>query len=94
MKDCRTCTNICRGFSRTAFGTFVCDPCWNDYLESEKGKVELFLGICSGKYFITDFSEELLNEIIISWRKYRSQLSLFKGELNSIEAMAICIGLL
>lgn len=92
--DCLNCNKNCKDFTRTVYGDFLCERALEDYLDTEKGRVEYLIGICHGDYQISNFDADFLIDVAASWKQYRDQFILFKEELKSIEATASALGLL
>ena len=67
---------------------------WDEYILTEKGKVEYLIGICKGDYPVSDFDADFLIDVSSSWRQFRDELALFKDEIKSIESIASSMGLL
>ena len=94
MKFCDKCGKpLIEGF-HTAYGGYRCEDCWDDYLMTDYGKVEYFIGICRGEYPMSDFDADFLGWVVFCWKSYRSDLNLYLSEIHQLEAKARAIGLL
>ena len=47
MGYCADCDTHHRDLKRTAYGDYLCEDCWDDYLNTDAGKVEYFVDICN-----------------------------------------------
>lgn len=62
------------------FSEELCGDCWDDYLMSDRGKVEYFIGIVKEELPIEDYDADFLGHVSVCWNKY-------KGELNHASTM-------
>ena len=88
MERCTKCEDTGREYFLTAYGDQLCENCWEDYLCTEEGKVEYFIGISKGDYSPSDYDAEFLGETILSWQKNRDRLSLEPKDIEHIEKLA------
>lgn len=51
----------------TAYGNFICERCWDRYINSEDGLVEYFINIANKDASPRDFNNDILNRIISVW---------------------------
>ena len=61
-------------FFRTAYGTVLCEDCWDKYILTEHGKLEYLLGIVRAEYPSTEFDKDFLREAAYSWVNHRHEL--------------------
>lgn len=61
-------------FFRTAYGTTLCEDCWDKYILTEHGKLEYLLGICRRDYPASEFDKDFLREVALSWVNHRHEL--------------------
>lgn len=94
MERCVKCGKEIRSFSRTAYGENRCLDCFDDYLMTDRGKVEYLIGICNGDYLMEEFDADFLGHVAVCWQKYRAQLNLSIAEVNQMEAKARAMGIL
>ena len=80
--------------NKTAYGDYLCDYCWSDYICSEAGKHEYLIGICKGEYPVSDFDADFLGEVANSWRKHNRSLEFLPSERAEIEIKARELGIL
>ena len=78
----------------TAYGDKRCDDCWDDYLMTDRGKVEYFLGIVRGDYAMEEFDADFLGHVSVCWKEHRAELNMTIAEVQTLEAKAKAIGLL
>lgn len=91
---CAKCGKSIGSYSTTAYGEVRCLDCFDDYLMTDKGKVEYFIGICTGELDVKDYDADFLGYAATCWQKYRDQLSMSIAEIKLIEASAKDIGIL
>lgn len=77
----------------TAYGEVRCENCYDDYLMTDKGKVEYFIGICTGELPIADYDADFLGHVSACWQKYRDQLDMTIAEIRLLEAQAKDLGI-
>lgn len=73
---------------KNAYGQYLCTDCWNDYLTSDRGQVEYMIGVASGEYKRSSFSNEDCTAIQLAWFAYQDELGKTAEELSLIEAAA------
>lgn len=78
----------------TAYGDKRCDHCWDDYLMTDRGKVEYFIGIVRGFYPMDEFDADFLGHVSVCWKEHRAELNMTIAEVQTLEAKAKAIGLL
>lgn len=81
-------------FIKNVYGEFLLSCNWDEYLESDKGKVEYLIGIVRNKYQLEDFDADFLGEVAISWNNYKHELDLSEKELEEFEIAATSLGIL
>lgn len=94
MERCARCEEKVVEGLLTAYGDILCEDCWDDYICTDEGKVEYFIGICKGDYPPSEFDAEFLGETVLSWKKNRDSLALKPEVIEHIEATAVLYGLL
>lgn len=94
MKHCVKCGKETEAILTTVYGEDRCELCYDDYLMTDKGKVEYFVGICHGDYPMSDFDADFLGFLSVCWKKYREELNLSPKDISLIEAEATRLGLL
>lgn len=94
MQQCRKCGKETNNIFTTAYGEKRCENCWDDYLMTDKGKVEYLIGICNKDYPMSDFDADFLGWVSVCWKKYRNELDMKMSEINRIETKARELGLL
>ena len=92
MERCAACGKELKSFSETAYGTKLCVDCWDDYLMTDRGKVEYIIGIVTGELDLKDFDADFLGHASVCWREYYWDLPY---ELRStVEVKAKQLGIL
>lgn len=99
MKRCVKCGKVLKEhFGEesfiTVFGEERCSDCYEDYLMTDKGKVEYFVEIVRGNSSISNFDADFLGWISVCWTKYRDELAMTLAEIHAIEEKAINLGIL
>lgn len=94
MLYCAKCGKELRSFVETAYGENRCELCFDDYLMTDKGKVEYFIGLAMGELDMKDYDEDFLGHISVCWNKYKDELNLSIRLIKEIEEKAKCLGLL
>lgn len=93
MEFCTRCMSP-EPLNQTAYGNPLCDECWDEYLDSNQGKVEYFLNIVRGQEDVRSFDADFLFTVIRSWNAYKNLLDLSEAEIAEYEEIAFHIGLL
>jgi hypothetical protein len=94
MERCEKCGKVLGEYFVTAYGEKRCEDCWDDYICTDRGKVEYLIGICNEDYPMSDFDADFLGWVSTCWTKYRNELDMKMSEINRIEAKARELGLL
>ncbi len=94
MGYCANCDTHHNELLKTAYGDFLCEDCWDDYICSEAGRLEYLIGICRGDYPVEEFDAEFLGEVSKSYRINYNLLDLTAEELTKLEQKAKELGLL
>lgn len=96
MVRCRKCGKPLEADAifTNAYDEIRCEYCYDDYLMTDRGKVEYFLGICKGDFPMDHYDADFLGHIATCWKKYRNELYIPAKVLADIEIHAACIGLL
>lgn len=92
---CANCDKTLGGDSfKTAYGDYLCEDCWDDYICTDVGRLEYLIGICNNDYPIEEFDADFLGEVAKSWRANCTMLSLTSQQRFEIEEKARELGLL
>lgn len=92
---CANCDKTLGGDSfKTAYGDWLCEDCWDDYICSDVGRLEYLIGICHGELPIEEFDADFLYEVVKSYRINYEKLDLTAQERFDIEQKARELGLL
>lgn len=91
---CSKCDKALGEYLVTAYGEVCCEDCWDDYLMTDRGKVEYIIGICRGDYPMSDFDADFLGWISSCWKTHRDEINLKLSDLYEIETKARALGLL
>lgn len=95
MERCAKCGKVLRTFSETAYGEKRCLDCWDDYLMTDRGKVEYLIGICTAELDIADYDADFLGHVSVCWKKYKDEINtMTTGEIRLIENQAKALGIL
>ena len=93
------CTNCFRPedeceLLKNAYGDWLCEDCWDEYINTDEGKVEYFINICLNGEPIEDFDADFLGEATQSFLKNASELDLEPAQILDLENRAAELGLL
>ena len=91
---CANCDKTQGEFLKTAYGDFLCEDCWDDYICSETGKLEYFIGFCREDYHPDEFDADFVGEVIKSYRINYEKLDFTAEQLTELEHKAKELGLL
>jgi recombinational DNA repair protein (RecF pathway) len=92
---CANCDKTLGGDSfKTAYGDFLCENCWDDYICSEAGKLEYLIGICYGDLPLEEFDADFLYEVANSYRINYEKLDLTREQKAALEETAMELGIL
>jgi hypothetical protein len=94
MWYCDNCGAHRKELLKTAYGEYICENCWDDYICTSVGKLEYLIGICREDYPVEDFDAEFLGEVAVSWRTNHNMLNFTPQEKFEIEEKAKELGLL
>ena len=94
MKHCIKCNRKVDDLFESLYSETMCEYCWDDYLMTDKGKVEYLVGIVRGDYPMKHFDADFLGHIAVCWRRYIYEINLTDDEIAEIEAKAEALGLL
>ena len=79
---------------KTAYGDFLCEDCWYDYICSDAGKLEYFIGFCREDYHPDEFDADFVGEAVKSYRINYDKLDFAAEQLTELEHKAEELGLL
>ena len=94
MGYCANCDSHRKELLKTAYGDYLCEDCWDDYICTDHGKLEYFIGICNGDYPASDFDADFVYEAVRSWQIHYSTLDFTPSQRVAIEEHARELGLL
>ena len=91
---CANCNKTGGKLLKTAYGDFLCEDCWDDYICTDAGRLEYLIGICRGDYPVNEFDADFLYEVAKSYRINYEKLDLTAEELTKLEQKAMELGIL
>ena len=92
---CANCDKTLGGDSfKTAYGDWLCEDCWDDYICSDAGKLEYLIGICYGELPLEEFDADFLGSVAKSYMINHDKLELTQEQKAIIEEKAIELGIL
>ena len=91
---CANCDKTRGEFLKTAYGDYLCEDCWDEYICSDTGKLEYLIGICSGDYPADDFDADFLCEVAKSYMINYNKLNFTPQQRFELEEKARELGLL
>ena len=92
--NCYRPDDECDFLFKTAYGDFLCEDCWDDYICTEAGMLEYFLGFCRGDYHPDEFDADFVYEAIKSYELNYDRLDLTDEQRTEYETKAKELGLL
>jgi hypothetical protein len=78
--ECFECEGSNVNVQKNAYGEYLCTDCWVDYLTTERGLVEYYIGIADGTYSKESFSAADLSKIEAAWSSNCNTLKELKTE--------------
>jgi hypothetical protein len=94
MWYCDECGSRKKELLKTAYGDYLCEDCWDDYICTDPGKLEYLIGICNGDYPASDFDADFLGEVAESWKTNSNMVDLTPKQKSELEEKARELGLL
>lgn len=97
MKHCAKCGKDLSketSFVETAYGETRCEYCYDDYLMTDRGKVEYLIGITMGELDINDYDADFLGHVSVCWNKYKGELAISQRLIKEVEEKARALGIL
>lgn len=91
---CANCDKIGGEFLKTAYGDYLCEDCWDDYICTEAGMLEYFIGFCREDYHPDEFDADFVGEAVKSYRINYDKLDFTAEQLTELEHKAEELGLL
>jgi recombinational DNA repair protein (RecF pathway) len=92
---CANCDKTLGGDSfKTAYGDWLCEDCWDEYINTEAGRLEYLIGICAGDLPVDEFDAEFLCEVAKSWMIHYNMLDFTPQQRAEIEEKARELGIL
>lgn len=92
--NCYRPEDECVVFFKTAYGDFLCEDCWDDYICTEAGILEYFLGFCREDYHSDEFDADFVGEAVKSYKTNYDKLELTEEQRLELENKAKELGLL
>jgi uncharacterized protein (DUF983 family) len=71
---CPECDAENKVLKHTAFGQEICSDCYEKYIHSDKGQIEVFLALIDGRIGSSKLSATELKTAADAWEKYRYEL--------------------
>lgn len=94
MSYCANCGFRHEVLFRTAYGDLLCEECWDDYICTDAGKLEYFIGFCREDYHPDEFDADFVYEAVKSYQINYDKLDLTAEQLTELENKAKELGLL
>ena len=91
---CTKCDKMNSELLKTAYGLYLCEDCWDDYICTDMGRLEYLIGICDGDYPVEEFDADFLIEVAESWKKFHNATELTPQQCLVMEAKARELGIL
>lgn len=94
MWYCDECGFTKKELLKTAYGDYICEDCWDNYICTDHGKLEYLIGICNGDYPASDFDADFLGEVAVSWKNNSHMVDFTPEQKSKLEEKARELGLL
>ena len=94
MEFCSKCGCSTYDLIKTAFGASLCEDCWDEYINSDRGLIEYFIAICNEDYSLEELDADFLCSVIRAWNEYSNDVYLTGQDIYELEKKAREIGLL
>jgi SRSO17 transposase len=94
MGYCANCDTHRKELLKTAYGDYICEDCWDEYINSDRGLIEYFIAICNEDYSLEEFDADFLCSVIRAWNEYSNDVYLTGQDIYELEKKAREIGLL
>ena len=94
MSYCANCGFRHEELLRTAYGDLLCEECWDDYICTDAGKLEYFIGFCREDYHPDEFDADFVGEAVKSYQINYRELDFTAKQLAKLEEKAKELGLL
>lgn len=94
MGYCANCDSHHKELLKTAYGDYLCEDCWDDYICTDAGRLEYFIGFCREDYHPDEFDADFVYEAVKSYRINYEKLDLTAEQLTELEQKAIELGIL
>lgn len=91
---CVNCNETKGEFLKTAYGDFLCEDCWDDYICSDAGRLEYFIGFCREDYHPDEFDADFVYEAIKSYKINYNMLDFTEEQRYKLESKAKELGLI
>ena len=91
---CEKCAKQTNDTLVNVFSEELCEDCWDDYLMTDRGKVEYFVGIVKEELPIEDYDADFLGHESACWKEYKNQLNHSSTMMAFYEAKAKELGIL
>ena len=91
---CEKCAKQTNDTLVNVFSEELCEDCWDDYLMTDRGKVEYFIGIVKEDLPIEDYDADFLGHVSACWKEYKNQLNHSSTMMTFYEAKAKELGIL
>ncbi len=91
---CANCGKTRGEFLKTAYGDMLCEDCWDDYICSDAGRLEYFIGFCREDYHPDEFDADFVYEAVKSYKINYNLLDLTDEQRAELEQKAKELGLL
>lgn len=91
--NCANCDKTYGELIKTAYGYYLCEDYWDDYICTEAGRVEYFIGFCNEDYYPDEFDADFVYEVIKSYKLNNNLLDFTPEQLVEFEKKAKELGL-
>lgn len=76
------------------FSEELCEDCWDNYLMTERGKLEYFVGLAKEELPLEDYDADFILHCSEMWKKHKNLLNWSLQDIERVEAFAKELGIL
>lgn len=91
---CANCDKTNGEFLKTAYGDYLCGDCWDEYICTETGMLEYFIGLCNEDYYASEFDADFICDVVKSYKINYDKLDFTPQQRFELEEKARELGLL
>lgn len=91
---CSKCSKEVELTIPNSYGESLCEDCWDEYINTDRGKLEYFISLVRDEEDLKAFDADGLGEIVTSWNKYKFDTEFSKADIEKFEIIAARLNLI